>query len=634
MKRILAALLASLLGMAAATAQDIYVDPVNGDDVANSGGVSDPFKTLTHAMSVATAGANVHLLSGTYSAATNGETFPIALKNQVDVFPDVGMSPDFDGGGAGTLFTIAESITALTTVKFFRAGNCDKVFSYGGTTGLTVKGLVVEDTLCDTFTSVGIEIVAGAGTDNQIVVRNCTLVGDAVSPPRYGVRVGALGSGTVLLGGGVEDCTITDCETGVLVVCVSGGDVNSLFQVRRNRITDSTFEGILIDAAPSASDPARNDCGVKGNIVTANGTGYGIHLSATRGLNSAQAASIGGSIEYNLCQGCSWALNLVTNNDPGSGAAVDITSVFTGNVFAMSTVGGVIFQAVNPQAGAANMAPVFGDGVIGGRNTFNNPGVPEWVYQTGMENVAQVKAQRNFWTGLGSTTAILADMDYGAAAPPDVSSPLADSLILVPVPQQVPENQAVTIQVNAGAGSAFVHNDDPDAIFGTLQAWLDGTAIQVFPSADGSFFTFLSPIWTEEATHNLLVLNPGGQGGNASLFSVSGGGGGGGGTGLCVVATAAHGDYDAPEVRVLRRFRDDYLLTNEAGRSLTAAYYEHGPPVAAFIAEHEWARRATRAALALPVAVSDALLTWSRAGRLLAGTLLLGAAFLLLRRRV
>lgn len=79
----------------------------------------------------------------------------------------------------------------------------------------------------------------------------------------------------------------------------------------------------------------------------------------------------------------------------------------------------------------------------------------------------------------------------------------------------------------------------------------------------------------------------------------SGGGGipllgGGGGGGGCFIATAAYGSYLAPEVRLLREFRDAYLMTNGPGRAFVSFYYRWSPPIAAMIERNELLRAGTR----------------------------------------
>ncbi len=59
---------------------------------------------------------------------------------------------------------------------------------------------------------------------------------------------------------------------------------------------------------------------------------------------------------------------------------------------------------------------------------------------------------------------------------------------------------------------------------------------------------------------------------------------GGTAQGFCFVATAAYGDYDHPQVRILRAFRDLVLAKSAFGRGFIRAYYASSPPLARFIA--------------------------------------------------
>jgi YD repeat-containing protein len=113
-----------------------------------------------------------------------------------------------------------------------------------------------------------------------------------------------------------------------------------------------------------------------------------------------------------------------------------------------------------------------------------------------------------------------------------------------------------------------------------------------------------------DADGNLLKVTP--------TESSSGGGDTGGGTdtgggdtviipetpkaesddgGGCFIATAAYGSYFMPKVKVLRTFRDEYLLTNIAGQYFVEQYYNYSPPIADYISEREWLKTGVRAGL-------------------------------------
>lgn len=75
----------------------------------------------------------------------------------------------------------------------------------------------------------------------------------------------------------------------------------------------------------------------------------------------------------------------------------------------------------------------------------------------------------------------------------------------------------------------------------------------------------------------------------------------GDGDDICFIATAAYGDIDVPQVRLLREVRDRLLLKTSWGREWVRSYYRWSPPVAQWLKAHPVASRAVRLSL-LPAA--------------------------------
>lgn len=66
----------------------------------------------------------------------------------------------------------------------------------------------------------------------------------------------------------------------------------------------------------------------------------------------------------------------------------------------------------------------------------------------------------------------------------------------------------------------------------------------------------------------------------------------------CFIATAANGSENAWQVRVLRVFRDRYLMSSTFGSWLVSQYYRHSPPMAAYLNRHPQWKPLVRALLA------------------------------------
>ncbi len=103
----------------------------------------------------------------------------------------------------------------------------------------------------------------------------------------------------------------------------------------------------------------------------------------------------------------------------------------------------------------------------------------------------------------------------------------------------------------------------------------------------------------------------------------------------CFIATAAFGYYDAPQVQLLRDFRDHYLLGHSPGRWFVKQYYTHGSKAARYIERHpEW-KSTVRLALLPLVAMAWVLFnaSWLVQVAVVSGGIMLGALYLRRKKR-
>jgi len=80
----------------------------------------------------------------------------------------------------------------------------------------------------------------------------------------------------------------------------------------------------------------------------------------------------------------------------------------------------------------------------------------------------------------------------------------------------------------------------------------------------------------------------------------------------CFIATAAYGSDVAPEVEVLRCFRDSVLVRHSLGRRFIQWYYEVSPPLALQIESRPFVQMAVRFFFFSPILVVLKVLGWAK----------------------
>jgi hypothetical protein len=662
MLRFFLCLVLTVVGSASATAQaSWYVDPAAGDNGNTGTSAGDAFKSITFALTnVALAsGDRIVLNGGIYNApsGTNGtgnllETFPLQIPNGVSlVSGSVFSEPIIDGattgGNSSFLLTISEDLNAITSIEGIRFANCGNAIRSSPSSN-SIRGLVIQDCIFTGFTgaAVELELRGGLATDS-FVIANCTLTGTSAFA---GIQV-ATSDGTVLDGGSIQECTVTGCGIGIDVFTEFAGTIDRDFLIARNTVSGFATAGIQLRAFIGDS---MNTATVRGNIVLGDGVGAtdetGIHIRCENTLGAGSPSVVNGLVSFNDLSRSNTNIKLETTGLSAGSSRVE--SVFAGNLIRNAVSYGVrVLSAIND----GGMSPDFGGKVGGsanaGRNSFENPTA---TWEIGLDPEGDISGPiamaENFWiSGINpqTRTEIAGAVNYPSFLP------LLDNVLIGSLSRAVIQSGQAEILTISLANGRFVvqvaENFVPDlsaapGLFGQYKVFEvtgpDGS-IDINPidlelvAIDGTELSFNLP-GLSEGNYTIQFTNPGFQSLNPLGLRVTGSGGGGGGGssgGGCVVATAAHGDYNAPEVRILRQFRDQFLLPRHGGRSAVRAYYEHGGPLAVWIAEREWAKNTTRAALAVPTAVAWSLLNWNEGQRLLAAVFLLGASFSLLRRR-
>jgi len=204
--------------------QGIYVNVNTGYDTTGTGSPSNPYKTITHALSVTLGNEDIYIASGTYDTAA-GEVFPLSLKN-------------------GTRLIGATTPTKPLITNF----GTTRIIS-----GNTTNGVINNLEIYGTTTSGSVLIYA---FDPNFSIRNCTIHGDGET---FNQGIWVPGS----------NCSISDSS--IYDFGSSGIQVDQSCLIQRNYIYNNNMYGIVTWGNPT----------IRQNFIYNNDVGIGVTTNAT-----------------------------------------------------------------------------------------------------------------------------------------------------------------------------------------------------------------------------------------------------------------------------------------------------------------------------------------------------------------
>lgn len=364
----------------------------------------------------------------------------------------------------------------------------------------------------------------------------------------------------------------------------AGNDIsnNSVAGVEFNWYAENTGAQISIEGVFECNTIAGNA-----------GTGLELYLTNDTGTKGSAVLYRYNAITGNGGRGFS---AVIENSDQ---LALTWTPVLYANTVTGNTGDGVLVSTQWDSVGAPThvVAPDFGGGGGApgniGRNDFSGNGGFAFALMA-TDSMPTISAQGNWWGTDSPESVIFHQPDMAGDGVVDFSNFLSDTLefsVLDAAPG------GLTSATADSSGTAFVAKSGDLGVSVTVEGQ-PATDIEV--ASDGTSITFRVPFIPTEGTIGplvpVMIQNPGGSSGTAMMELVSS-------AGLvtassCFLATATFGDADAPEVELLRRWRDEHLAPNPLGRALVRAYYAVSPPLAEALSESRAARGAARLALA------------------------------------
>jgi hypothetical protein len=278
--------LAALTG--SSSANDWYVDPINGSNANSGNAPAQAWRTITFALHTPPAAPTgrthvIHLAPGVYGAAS-GEVFPIALRDAFQIVGDEGADVTvLDAGGAESVlyaylaYHYGGNYTGpLTLVKGVTLQNAAVGIDLA--TNVVNMDFTAEDVRITGMSTAGIQVLSLCSIPCGAFVTK--LVGVEITGCQVGIDAETSGQFNQSASMSLEDCDVSgNIASGIRHHSTGQASVLSL---QRVRMVGNGLHGLELDEAPVLSGSMSNaltDCLLARNL------GSGIHATtSTTGL--------------------------------------------------------------------------------------------------------------------------------------------------------------------------------------------------------------------------------------------------------------------------------------------------------------------------------------------------------------
>ncbi|MBC8368922.1 MAG: DUF1565 domain-containing protein [Planctomycetes bacterium] len=577
--------------------QSIYVS-ASGNDAIGDGSISNPFRTVTVANTIAVNPSDRIIVSpGNYSTI-DGEMFPIIVSDGVSILgSELGVTT-IDGENVLTpIFVLTDSsfTTIFQDLRIIGDGNILEVF------GNPADLQVINCTLIGGKRGINRDF---AGSDSSLLVDNCNIL----DMSEYGILWKLIGAAPGVHSLAIRDSIIQGKNLSMNGIQIDGGGFASFALDITNNSVQGFDNGLLISHATSSSDILFTGNIERNSLFKNDSNGIDVDLSAS--APGPTSISFDVLFKYNLLEKNDRDGGNFSFTADGVSTAVTCTSTFIGNTFQDNDKSGLHFDESERNSGICTVIPDLGGGANNspGGNTFvsnDNDYLTATEFDLRVDSNENISAKYNWWSitntsDLLSLTGfdfdgffeqhILHSPDNPVAGTVDYSDYLIGDIEFKVSPQRVIGNGKETGTMVALNNSVLIPYSgiEPASLNIEDIAILD---LQVSSDSSTIFFTVPSVSLTGAGIRDITLEYPAGQEGTSTLSVVANSNEG---RLECFIATAAFGTSSSLDLDILREWRDDVLLQSPNGRQLVNLYYQVSPFVAQAIEHHPNAKRFVR----------------------------------------